>query len=274
MSTRRPAYSDAFTLAALQRFRPTFPVERVSPEWAWGGSTGSGVKVAIVDSGVDASHPAVGSVAGYAAVNATPEGIAIDTAPHGDSFGHGTACAGIVRSLAPDCEIYSVKVLGPGLVGKGAVFIAGLRWAIENGMRVCNLSLGTTRKDFFAELHELADLAYFRSVTLVTAANNMPVPSFPSIYASVLSVAAHEGTDPEVFYYNPKPPVEFGAPGIKVRVPWLNGGWITPTGNSFAAPHITGLVARILAKHPDLTTFQVKALMCALAANVAADGEP
>jgi subtilisin len=139
-------------------------------------------------------------------------------------------------------------------------------------MQVCNLSLGTTNREFFDVLHELADLAYFRGVVLVTAANNLPVPSFPSLYASVISVAAHDVDDPELIYYNPRPPVEFGAVGIDVRVPWLNGQWVSGTGNSYAAPHITGLVARLLGKHPGLTVFQIKTVLRALAANVSADG--
>jgi subtilisin family serine protease len=82
-------------------------------------------------------------------------------------------------------------------------------------------------------------------------------------------VAAHDVQDPERFYYNPSPPVEFGAPGIDVRVPWKDHGWITATGNSFAAPHITGLVTRIVGKHPGLTVFQLKTILRALAANMA-----
>jgi subtilisin family serine protease len=105
-------------------------------------------------------------------------------------------------------------------------------------------------------------------VALVAAANNVPIPSFPSVYAAVISVAAHDGTDPERLYYNPSPPVEFGAPGIDVRVAWQNGERITATGNSFAAPHITGLIARILGQHPGLTIFQLKSVLRALAGNV------
>ena len=71
----------------------------------------------------------------------------------------------------PGCELYSVKVLGARRRGRGLVFAAGLRWAIDNGMHVCNLSLGTSKKDLFGLFHELADLAYFRQVVLVTAAN-------------------------------------------------------------------------------------------------------
>ncbi|HZB07825.1 MAG TPA: S8 family serine peptidase [Rubrobacter sp.] len=186
----------------------------------------------------------------------------------GDSYGHGTACAGIIRSIASGCELYSVKVLGSRLTGRGTTFAAGLQWAIENGMDVANISMGTTKKNFFGALHNLADRAYFQNTVLITAANNMPVPSFPSLYASVISVASHEGQDPYTFYYNPEPPVEFGAPGIDVRVAWAEGGWITATGNSFAAPHVTGIVARILGKHPNLTLFQMKTILRALSTNM------
>lgn len=268
MNGRPPAYSHIFAPESVPRVARVAHLHDATPAWAWDGATGAGVKVAVLDSGVDADHPAVGGVQGYVAIDEGPDGMTYDTAPHTDAYGHGTACAGIIRGIAPECAIYSVKVLGASLRGRGAVFAAGLRWAIEQGMHVCNLSLGTTKKDFFSLFHELADQAYFRQMMLITAANNMPIASFPSVYASVISVASHTGQDPYRFYYNPEPPVEFGAPGIDVRVPWKDGSWITATGNSFAAPHIAGIVTRILSKHPGLTPFQMKALLWALAANV------
>ncbi len=266
----RPAWSAQFSPEALRTLAPVPPLDEITPEWAWGGSTGEGVKVAVIDSGIDAEHPAVGGrVSGYVAITDGPLGLLHETEPHEDSYGHGTACAGIIRSIAPECELYSVKVLGARLTGRGTTFAAGIQWAIENGMDVANVSMGTTKKNFFALLHDLADKAYFKNTVLVTAANNMPVPSFPSLYASVISVASHEQTeDPYLFYYNPSPPVEFGAPGIDVRVAWSEGGWITATGNSFAAPHVTGVVAKILGKHPGLTLFQIKTVLRALSANV------
>lgn len=269
MSNIQPAWSKHFTPDALEMLRPLRPIEDVTQDWAWGGSTGKGVKVAVIDSGIDVSHEAVGGrVEGYISISDGREGIVYHTEPHEDAYGHGTACAGIIRAVAPECDLYSIKVLGAGLVGRGKIFAAGLRWAIENGMHVCNLSLGTTKKDFFGVLHELSDMAYFRNIMLVTAANNMPIPSFPSVYASVISVASHDIQDPYRLYYNPSPPVEFGALGINVRVPWLNRGWVNVTGNSYATPHITGLVAKILGKHPGLTLFQMKSILRALAANM------
>lgn len=269
MSMRRPAWSNQFTPDSLQKPLPSLPLESITSQWAWEGGTGKGVKVAIIDSGIDAEHPDIdGKVSGYVSISEGKDGtLHYNTDPHTDTYGHGTACAGIIRRFAPECDLYSVQVLGPSLTGRGPVFAAGLRWAIDNGMQVCNLSLGTTKKEYFAVFHELADLAYFQRVMLVTAANNMPIPSFPSLYASVISVASHDRDNPYLFYYNPLPPVEFGAPGIDLKVAWLNKGWITATGNSFAAPHITGIVTQILSKHPNLTVFQMKVILHALAAN-------
>lgn len=269
MGVQKPAWSWQFTPQARVSLPHVDPF--ASPDWAerYKESTGKGVKVAVIDSGIDATHPGVGGdVQGYVAIEEQADGFVYKTEPHEDLSGHGTACASIIRSLAPECELYSVRVLGKWSLGRGSVFLAGVRWAIEHGMQVCNVSLGTTRKDFYGTLHELTDLAYFRRSVLVTAANNQPVPSFPSVYASVISVAAHEGQDPYCFYYNPEPPVEFGAPGINVRVAWLNHQWLTATGNSFAAPHITGIVAKLLARYPNLTPFQVKAILYELSDNL------
>ena len=102
---------------------------------------------------------------------------------------------------------------------------------------------------------------------LVSAINNVPAPSFPSQFSGVFSVAAYAGQDPEHFVANPNPPVEFGAPGIDVEVAWTDGGSQVATGNSFAAPHIAGLLARIVGAHPGITPAEAKTLLRALADN-------
>lgn len=264
-----PAWSEQFARERLGMVPVTLPAV-ISRHWAFDGATGAGIRVAVVDSGIDAGHPAVGAVSGGVTVEYDPDAPAytrLTEAEHGDVFGHGTACAGIIRALAPDCELFSVRVLGSKLTGKGPVFAAGVRWAIDHGMQVVNMSLSTGKQDYFGLFHEIADLAYFRNVMLVCAVNNVPGPSYPSQYASVFSVAAHLGKDPLHFDYNPQPPVEFGAPGIGIDVAWLDRGTITASGNSFAAPHIAGVVTRILSKHPRLTPFEMKTVLATLADN-------
>jgi subtilisin family serine protease len=174
----------------------------------------------------------------------------------------------VIRSLAPDCEIASVRVLGAGYTGSGAVLLEGLRWAIEQGYDVVNMSLSTTKQKFAGLLHELADSAYFRRTMLVASAHNMPVESYPWRFSSVISVGSHEQDDPFAYFYNPTPPVEFFARGVDVEVAWTGGGRLVCTGNSFATPHIAGIAALVLSKHRELTPFQLKSVLYLTATNV------
>jgi len=243
--------------------------ERVTRDWALGDSTGQGVSVCILDSGVERGHPLIGELAGSVAVVRTEDGrIDVNEDAEGDLCGHGTACAGIVRALAPQASIHSVRVLGAGFKGSGPVLLGGLRWAIEQGFDVINMSLSTTKRQFAELLHELADSAYFRRTVLVASAHNMPVESYPWRFSSVISVGSHEEPDSLTFFYNPAPPVEFFARGVGVEIAWLGGGTIRSSGNSFATPHIAAICALILSKHPDLTPFQLKNVLYLTANNV------
>jgi subtilisin len=266
--TQLPAWSGAFERGRIEEVT-ALPVGDVR-RWAFEGSTGAGVRVAVVDSGVDPDHPGVGPVAGGVAfeLDASAEyGYVEREGPHEDLVGHGTACAAIIRSLAPDVALYSVRVLGANLKGRGALLHAGIEWSIEQGMQVVNLSLSSSAEAMHGPLHDIADDAYFAGTVLVCAANNVPGPTYPSQYASVVSVAARPGADSTALSYNPHPPVEFGARGIDVDVAWSGGSTITATGNSFAAPHVTGMVALMLAKHPWMNPLQVKAVLHAASDN-------
>ena len=246
--------------------------EVVDREWAWGGSTGSGVRVCILDSGVDAGHPRVGTLEGAVVVDkGEDDDLTVREETEGDAAGHGTACAGIVRSLAPEASLFSVRVLGAGFKGSGPVLLEGLRWAVEQGFDVINMSLSTTKREFASLLHELADTAYFQRTVVVASAHNMPVESYPWRFSSVISVGSHELPDPLAYFYNPSPPVEFFAHGVDVDVAWAGGGSLRSSGNSFATPHISGICALVLAKHPELTPFQLKSVLYLTANNVGAD---
>jgi subtilisin len=275
MSNAEPAYErqlPAWSLPAGTAESVALPTDwpgRVTREWAWSGSTGTGVNVCILDSGVEEGHPMVGAVDGAVAVEVGEDDeVTVVDDVEGDLCGHGTACAGIVRSLAPDCSIFSVRVLGAGFTGSGTALLGGLRWAVEHGFHVINMSLSTTKSRFAGMLHEVADAAYFRRTLLIASAHNMPVESYPWRFSSVVSVGSHEEPDPLTFFYNPNPPVEFFARGVDVEVAWLGGARARSTGNSFATPHMSGICALILGKHPELTPFQLKNTLYLTASNV------
>ena len=270
MTADRPAWSKGSVLLRLDS-APDLD-DTYSPDWAFGSSTGDGVRVAIIDSGIEADHPALGDAVDVA----SSVEFAVDDAgvvtkidgPHHDVYGHGTACAGIIHALAPDAKLTSVRVLDEGLRGRAAAFHAGLSWAVDNGYDVINLSLGAAKRDWALAFHDTCDRGYFNNSFIVTAANNVHRDSFPSLFASVTSVASNSSGDPLRFHFNPEPPTEFLARGIDVEVPWIDGSTITTTGNSFAAPHIAAFAALIKAAHPELRPFQVKTALWAASANV------
>lgn len=269
MKPPRPAWAKE---SMILRLNEPVTIDDLSPQWAFGGATGEGVRIAVVDSGIDADHPLLGDCVDTDAsidfsVDDTGEVQAVIGA-HSDVYGHGTACAGIIHALAPKARLTSVRVLGPGLTGKAAAFHAGLTWAVDQGFDIINLSLGTGKKEWALAFHEVCDRAYFGSSFIVTAANNVARMSYPSLFASVASVACNTSTDPLRFHANPEPPTEFLARGINVEVPWLQGGTTVTTGNSFAAPHIAGLAALIKSKHPELRPFHLKTVLWATSANV------
>jgi subtilisin family serine protease len=184
----------------------------------------------------------------------------------GDAAGHGTACAGIISRIAPESEIFSIKVLGSNSTGAGFAFLAGLEYAIKRRFRLINLSLGTTKPQYVAPLRDLLDRAYQAGCIVVAAANNLPQPSFPSVFSSsLISVVKGEMTDPFDFGFRYGEPIELIAPGVNVTTAWTGGGYRQLTGNSFACPHIVGIIALLLEANPDLTPFQVKSALYAIA---------
>ena len=199
-------------------------------------------RVCILDSGVDArtirSSASVSDAVAVVAQARTTKAIVEDDT-EGDLCGHGTACAGIVRSLAPDCELTSVRVLGAGFTGSGDILLAGLRWAVEQGFDVVNMSLSTTKRQFAGILHELTDRAYFsadgaRRLGAQHARRELPL-------ALLLGHLGRQprGAGADDLLLQP------GSTGRVLRARRrrrgrLDGGArIRCTGNSFATPHMT-----------------------------------
>lgn len=244
---------------------------------SWRNASGRGVSVAVIDSGIDISHPELqGRVHSSVEARAENKRIVFEPSESGDSAGHGTACASIISKIAPDAQLHSIKVLGSGGLGDGQAFLAGLEYAVKHSFRVINLSLGTTKPQYFAPLHDLLDRAYLAGCVVVAAANNLPHPSFPSVFSSsLISVIKSDESDPLKFGFRFGEVIELTAPGVNVKTAWPGGGHRNLTGNSFACPHIAGVIALLLEAHPELTPFQVKSALYSIAKeNQERAGEP
>ena len=246
---------------------PPDPWSAIREDERWRSCTGRGVRVAIVDSGIDTEHPALVGKVKDSVEAVTEEGkITFQPSTSGDQAGHGTACAGIISSIAPDADLHSVKVLGPNASGSGEMFLVGLDYAIKQKFQVINLSLGTTKRDYFGPLHDLLDRAYHAGCIVVAAANNLPYPSYPSIFSSsVVSVVKRAGGDPFNFGYRYGHVIELVAPGVDVKTTWPGGGYRNLTGNSFACPYVVGIIALLMEAYPNLTPFQVKTILYTIA---------
>ena len=264
-----PAWSLPAAAAEEIALAVEWPAE-VTREWAWGGSTGKGVRVCILDSGVEPAHPLVGHVESAVAVSKDEDGAAIvgrrprrrRLRPRHRLRRHRP----LARAGGRDPQRPRPRRRASRAAATSCSF--GLRYAVEQGFDVVNLSLSTTKKDYAAVLHELADSAYFQRTVLVASAHNMPVESYPWRFSSVISVGSHEDADPLSLYYNPNPPVEFFAKGVDVEVAWLGGETLSASGNSFATPHVSAICALIRSKHPELTPFQLKSVLHLTSSNV------
>ena len=230
----------------------------------------SQIRIAIVDSGIDASHTGVGDVAGGVHIQIGEEGEVVLSDDYYDCAGHGTACAGIIRKKAPDAMLYSVRIFDESLMADGRALIAAIQWCIDNEMDVVNLSLGTTDVTFKKSLQKMCRKAGDAGVILVAAESNDGRESYPAVFPKVIGVTGGTIADlstpqqaykPDGFYYRKGQRIECVARGDEQRVCWLNGKYIMTGGNSFAAPHITGIVAHLLEQHPKCSVQDIRLLL-------------
>ncbi len=221
----------------------------------------SQIRIAIVDSGIDASHSGVRDVAGGVHIQIGKDSKTVFLDDHADCAGHGTACAGIIRKKAPDAALYSVRIFDASLMADGRALIAAIQWCIDNEIGVVNLSLGTTDVTFKEGLQKVCRKAVDAGVILVAAESNDGRESYPAIFSEVIGVTGGAIYEPDGFYYRKDHRIECVARGDEQRVCWLNGKYIMTGGNSFAAPHITGIIARLLEQHPKCSVQDIRLLL-------------
>ena len=270
MTREMPAWTEPFQTDRRGDLRRLEQVIGGSAPRDWLEGRGEGMTVAIIDSGVDGGHPAVGGklIRSLRVDLTLEEPAVVDDEDARDVVGHGTACAGIIHGLAPEADLISIRVLNADNKGKGIAFAHALDWVVSNHIQIANMSLSSKSEALYATFHDLVDQAYFGNTFLVCSASNYPgEESYPSVFSSVFSVAAHDIPEPLTWFYNPNPPVEFGAWGVDVPIAWSEGSSIVATGNSFAAPHITGLLTRLRSIYPSATPFEAKTLLARSAAN-------
>jgi len=230
-------------------------VNRIDAEWTWATYRGAQVKVAVIDTGIDQDHPdLVANIAGGVNFVSRPWWRPADPSLWDDKSGHGTHVAGIIGAVdnaigvigvAPDVRLYGVRVLDKNGSGYISDIVAGVDWAVANGMDIANLSLGTDSD--VQSLHDACDNAAAAGLLIVAAAGNDGKDvDYPGAYSSVIAVAATDINDLVASWSSPGPQVYVAAPGVSVRSTWKGGGYATASGTSMAAPHVAGTLALML----------------------------
>jgi len=248
---------------------------------------GRGVKIAVLDSGIEATHPMLEGLALSDDLAVIDDGLRLTTIEGGgkDVFGHGTAIAGIIRRVAPEAEIGSFRVLGEQLRSRTLIIREGVRLALERGYHILNCSFGCGREDHVLHYKDWIDEAYVRGRHIVAACNNQDFMKreWPGHFPTVVTVNFATGTSNgsrcyphgatgspphDELFYRPGNLVEFIAPGQDIVVAWLAGAIKKVTGSSFAAPYVAGLLARLISGCPSLSPLHTKTLLQRLASPI------
>jgi subtilisin family serine protease len=237
--------------------------------------TGEGIKIAIVDSGVETRHPDLAGLELAHDLVVQNDGMNLKVVPGEgcDVYGHGTAIASVIRTVAPQCTLGSFRVLNERLGGRHAQIREGVRQAIDAGYNILNCSFGCRGEvNTIMQYKEWIDEAYLKGIHVVAACNNFDftVPEWPGYFPSVITVNMARTTGLN-FFYGRQNLVEFAAAGEDISVAWMGGERKTVTGSSYAAPLVAGLVARLLSVYPDLPPLEAKAILHRIASPLRSD---
>lgn len=221
-------------------------VTRVGANLVWGTTTGTDVKVAVLDTGIDLAHPDLKVYGGYNAIDPLKSA--------NDDNGHGTHVAGIIGALnnsigvigvGPNINLYAVKALDRRGSGYTSDIIEGLDWAIQNDIKIVNMSLGTNSD--IESLHDAIIRARDAGIVLVAAAgNDGAAVDFPGAYPEVIAVAAIDSNNNAASWSSRGPEVDLSAPGVSIYSTYKGSIYKTLSGTSMATPHVAGAAALVL----------------------------
>jgi subtilisin len=218
---------------------------------------GKGVRIALIDSGIDRSHPQLQALrlSDDIAIVEERGRIVAKEGDGMDGYGHGTAVAAILHEVAPEAQIGNFRVLDARNLSRSAVIREGARQALDRGYHIVNCSFGCRSGAKSIMLYkEWVDEAWRRGIHITAACNNFNLyePEWPGHFSTVITVNMARTQSPH-FFHRPRHMVQFGARGENVPVAWLDGRTETKTGSSFAAPRVAGLAARLLSAAPRLS---------------------
>ncbi len=242
----------------------------------WESSTGKGVGVAVLDTGIDIRHKDLAVTGGYAAINCFPAGHC--ARPWDDDNGHGTHVAGTVAALdndqgvvgiAPEAELYAVKVLDGDGAGSWATVADGITWAARNNIEIINLSLGGGHSNTVKEAVEYA--ADQGTLMIASAGNSGPSEdsvNYPAAYPEVMAVTATDKNNELADFSSRGSEVELAAPGVSIYSTLADNSYDTYSGTSMASPHVAGIAALAWSVDPTLISTEVREVLNSTAKNI------
>jgi len=227
--------------------------------------TGKGTSVAILDTGIDRKHPDLKIKDGISFVE--------NVSDFDDDNGHGTHLAGIVSAqnngvgitgIAPDADLYAVKVLDKYTNGKYSTVVKGIDWAIEHNINIVLMSLGGKKDSIFFE--QAMNKAYQKGILLVASAGNEGYKdensiTYPAKFNSVIAVGALDNNDQRGFLSSKGEELDLMAPGVDILSTWPQGDYKKDSGTSMAAAHVAGVAALIFERKPNLSNEQIRDIM-------------
>jgi len=255
-------------------------VDRIDAEQVHSNNKGTGVKVAVIDSGVDYTHSELNDYyrGGYDFVNGDNDPM--------DDYWHGTHCAGIIAAedngigilgVAPEVDLYALKVLNSEGSGSLSSLIAAIDWAIDNDIQIISMSLGTDSSS--SSLEAACNRAYDSGILLVAAAGNDgnydgtgDSIDYPANYDSVIAVTSSTSSDLRSSYSSTGPAAELAAPGAIIKSTVPGEGYLLSSGTSMACPHVAGSAALVWAANPGWSNTQVRARLQETAEDLGASG--